>query len=214
MAKENDAREAKTVSYGEYQKLHDNSKENVTVRMINGDTHRSMDPVKIVQSEAHEMYPEFNRDSAFSNKSIFENDEENNEKTTQPQRGFLQRAGIFSPMQKPAGWLVCVEGPDFGKCFPLKEGINYIGRADNMDVVVKNDMAVSRNKHAWIEYREKDRSFYVSAGEAHKLVYLNDDILLMPEIMKKNDILAMGNSSLMLIPCCDEKFSWSTASEK
>lgn len=114
------------------------------------------------------------------------------------QPGFLQ----------PVGWLICIEGPDFGKTFPLKEGRNTIGRSDEMDVRLKNDLTVSRKNHAWIEYCEADRSFTVSAGEARKLVYVNDDLLLMPLPMEKNDVLAIGDSILMLIPCCDEFFSW------
>ncbi len=110
---------------------------------------------------------------------------------------------------KPVGWLLCVEGPDYGKSFFLKSGINTIGRSDEMDVVLKKDLAVSRNHHAQIEYLDEKRCFLASAGDQKKIVYINDELLLEPTPMKKNDLLMLGDSSLMLIPCCDESFSWS-----
>lgn len=111
-------------------------------------------------------------------------------------------------ISKPTGWLICVEGPDYGKSFPLKNGVNTIGRSDDMDVVLKKDLAVSRNRHAQIEYLEEKRCFLAETGEQKKIVYINDELLLEPVIMKKNDLLMLGDSSLMLIPCCDEAFSW------
>src|SRR5699024_24863 len=137
-------------------------------------------------------------------------DNDPNEKTEQPNAALFERSTSTHLFNQPVGWLICVDGPDYGKSFPLKEGKNYIGRSDTMDVVIKNDRAVSRNTHAWIEYLENKRKFYVSIGESHKIVYLNEDIVLAPKVMDKNDIISIGNSCLMLIPCCDRQFSWQT----
>ena len=115
---------------------------------------------------------------------------------------------------EPVGWLICVDGPDFGKSYPLREGKNSIGRSDEMDVVLKNDPYISRKNHAWIEYVEEERKFIISVGEAKKMIYLNDELVLMPLEMGRNDILILEDTSLALIPCCDENFSWKSARKK
>ncbi|MCD8395955.1 MAG: FHA domain-containing protein [Lachnospiraceae bacterium] len=115
---------------------------------------------------------------------------------------------------KPVGWLVCVEGEDFGKSFPLKEGTNTLGRAGNMDVVIAGDRAVSRSNHALIIYEESERSFLVQTGTAMKPVYVNDEIALLPMQMRARDLLSVGETTLMLITCCDETFSWDSLERK
>ena len=61
-----------------------------------------------------------------------------------------------------------------------------------------------------VEYREEDRSFTVGIGENRKMVYVNDDLVIRPRPVEKNDSLYLGDSTLMLIPCCDEHFSWNS----
>lgn len=109
---------------------------------------------------------------------------------------------------QPAGWLVTVREPDFGKVYPLRCGKNSIGRAEAMDVAIRNDQTVSRQEHAWIEYRRETKAFVVSTGRNRSLIYINDDPVFKPTAMRKNDILYVGDTELMLIPCCDEKFCW------
>lgn len=166
-------------------------KENVTVRLSDAGFDISqpkkfsssmIDPVAVVLSDDnHTQMPSRSRNIRESTVSVF----------------------------KPVGWLLCVEGAEYGKCFSLKSGVNTIGRSDEMDVVLKKDLAVSRSRHAQIEYLDEKRCFLVSAGDQRKIVYINDELLLEPTAMKKNDLLMLGDSSLMLIPCCDESFSWS-----
>lgn len=164
------------------------SSQDVTVRLSDaGSPGIEIDPVKVALSEpipVQKPYPE--------NKTV-------------------RTVGKWNGSESvlcPVGWLVCIDGPDIGKSFPLKEGRNSIGRSEQMDVVLKNDRAVSRQNHAWVEYQEERRCFFASAGEARKLVYVNDDLLLTQLEMGRNDVLVLGDSSLMLIPCCDERFSW------
>lgn len=106
------------------------------------------------------------------------------------------------------GWLVCIEGKDFGESFKLKTGRNFIGRARNMDIVLQGDNSISREKHAIILYEPKRREFIAQAGESRELFYLNDDVVLNPVRLNQNDIITIGNTKLMFFPCCGENFSW------
>lgn len=106
------------------------------------------------------------------------------------------------------GWLVCIEGADFGKSFVIKCGGNFIGRAEHMDVVLQGDQSISREKHAIILYEPKRREFIAQAGESRELFYLNDEVVLNPVRLKQHDILTIGNTRLMFFPCCGEHFSW------
>ena len=107
-----------------------------------------------------------------------------------------------------AGWLVCIEGEDFGDSFKNKIGKNFIGRASSMDIVLHGDNSISRERHAIILYEPKRREFIAQAGESRELFYLNDDVVLNPVRLKRRDILTIGNTRLMFFPCCGEAFSW------
>lgn len=106
------------------------------------------------------------------------------------------------------GWLVCVKGMYEGRDFPLKSGCNFIGRDGDMDVCLSGERTVARNRHAAIIYEPKQNIFLVRPGESRELFYLEGEVVLEPKRMKKNDVMEVGNISLMLIPCCDENFVW------
>lgn len=107
-----------------------------------------------------------------------------------------------------AGWLVCIQGPSFGASYTLKTGRNFIGRGSDMDVVLAQDNSVSRQRHAIVLYEPRKREFIVQPGDSRELFYLNDDVVLGPEHLKAQDVLTVGNTSLMFFPCCGENFSW------
>jgi len=106
------------------------------------------------------------------------------------------------------GWLVCIKGEYYGECFKLKAGRNFIGRSGSMDVKLGNDHSVSRDKHAIILYEPKRREFMAQAGESRELFYRNDEVVLTAEKLKSRDMLIIGNTKLMFIPCCGPDFSW------
>lgn len=106
------------------------------------------------------------------------------------------------------GWLVCIEGGDFGASFTIKSGRNFIGRAEDMDIVLHGDNSVSRVKHAIILYEPKRREFIAQSGDSRELFYLNDEVVLNPVRLKQYDILTIGMTRLMFFPCCGENFSW------
>lgn len=106
------------------------------------------------------------------------------------------------------GWLVCTKGSHRGEDFRLRSGRNFIGRGADMDVYLRGETTVSRDKHAIVLYEPKQRIFLAQMGESHELVYLDDELLLSSTQMKAKDRLQIGEVELMLIPCCDEDFDW------
>lgn len=124
--------------------------------------------------------------------------------------GYYSRVIGVEPV---VGWLVCIEGEYKGESFKLKSGRNFIGRAANMDVVLSADHSVSRFKHASVIYEPRGRQFIVATGESRELCYLNDEVVLSNMRMHAYDVLNLGNTSLMLIPCCSERFTWETGLE-
>lgn len=123
--------------------------------------------------------------------------------------------GIFSHAisgnkgtQPVVGWLVGVQGDCLGQSFQLREGKNFIGRAENMDVVIRGDLAVARNRHACVIFEPRAGVFYAQPGESHELFYLNDNVVLNSEILKSHDMITLGETSLIFIPLCGPDFSW------
>ena len=106
------------------------------------------------------------------------------------------------------GWLVCVKGRFEGKDFCLKSGSNFIGRDGDMDVCLAGEASVSRKRHAIIIYEPRQNLFMVRPGYSRELFYLKYEVVLEPKKIEKNDIIQVGTVSLMLVPCCDDKFTW------
>lgn len=112
-----------------------------------------------------------------------------------------------SGVEPVVGWLVCVQGEERGQCFNLKDGRNFIGRSPKMDIVI-HDSSVSREKHAIIIFEPRKREFLVQCGESSQLFYLNDNPVYSVEKLKVYDELLLGNTKLVFIPFCSEKFGW------
>lgn len=107
----------------------------------------------------------------------------------------------------PVGYLICIAGDDFGRGFLLKSGNNAIGRSQSMDVVI-TDPKVSREKQAFVLYEPHKRVFYVKPGEGNGLCYFNDELVMMPMQINPYDVITIGDTRLMLIAVCSERFSW------
>ena len=109
------------------------------------------------------------------------------------------------------GWLVCTAGDHYGEDYRLKSGRNFIGRSKSMDIALEGETSVSRERHASIVYEPKQNLFLAQPGDASSLFYLNGNVVLTPTEIRKNDRLQIGNTELMMIPCCDSAFEWHTA---
>lgn len=112
------------------------------------------------------------------------------------------------------GWLVCISGENAGEDFALKSGRNFIGRSASMDVVLAGDKSVSREKHAILLYEPRKREFLAQPGDSRELFYVNDEVVLNTEKLKAYDKLLIGNTELLFIPFCGEKFAWEDVEEK
>lgn len=121
---------------------------------------------------------------------------------------FYMENPVLAEMDPVVGWMVCVKGELYGQDYRLKSGRNFVGRGEDMDVCLRGEKTVSRDRHAILIYEPKQNLFLVQPGESKELIYLNGSVVLTPVIMKKNDILQVGDISLMLIPCCDEAYRW------
>jgi hypothetical protein len=106
------------------------------------------------------------------------------------------------------GWLVCLKGPDRGRDYRLRSEKNFIGRAPNMDIAIEGDNMISRERHAIVIFDPKKKSFWALPGDASGLVYLNGEMVNSPTAMKADDLLELGQTTLVLIPFCGERHSW------
>lgn len=112
------------------------------------------------------------------------------------------------------GWLVAIDGAHFGEDFRLKTGRNFIGRSGQMDIPLTKDPSISREKHAIILYEPKSNVFLVQPGDAKELFYLNDKVVLSATEIGANDILSLGETKLLFIPCCSDKFNWDSVKKE
>ncbi|MCC8082329.1 MAG: hypothetical protein LIO80_10060 [Lachnospiraceae bacterium] len=111
----------------------------------------------------------------------------------------------FNPV---VGWLVCTDGPDRGNDHRIRAGYNQIGRAEYMDICIRGDYNISREKHALIAYDDQEKTFFFGPSEGKNIVRLNDRMVMMPTEIHPYDILTVGSSKLIFVPLCGEHFDW------
>ena len=106
------------------------------------------------------------------------------------------------------GWLVCVEGAEKGKDYRIRSEKNYIGRDSSMDICIGGDTTISRENHAMISFNPRNFRFSIAPGSSRGLVYLNGEEVGIPEDLKPYDLIELGQSKLLFIAFCGEKFQW------
>lgn len=111
----------------------------------------------------------------------------------------------FSPV---TGWLVCVEGPARGSDYRIRAGYNYIGRGEHMDICIRGDQKIGREKHALIAYDQEERVFFFGPADGKSIVRLNGKMVMTPLEVHAYDILTIGSTKLMFVPLCGERFDW------
>jgi len=119
--------------------------------------------------------------------------------------GFFRKKTGIDPV---VGWLVCIEGPDRGRDYRIHSEKNFIGRSPSMNICIQNDESVSRENHASVSYNHKKRSFKIHPGSSRGLVYLNGEDVDVPTELKMYDVIELGQTKLVFIPFCGEKFNW------
>ena len=114
----------------------------------------------------------------------------------------------------PVGWLVVVQGPGQGKVVTLGNGMNTIGRAPSERVCLDfGDSLISRQRHALITYDPKGKKFYVQQGDGKNLTYLGDAPVLTPTELEEFSFIQMGETVLLFVPLCGERFDWAEYAE-
>ena len=119
--------------------------------------------------------------------------------------GMRQSQMGFDPV---VGWLACVEGPSRGKSYTVRGGVNSIGRSERMDIVITGDLKISAENHAKISYSDKHNRFNLLPGEGRNIVYLNDEEVFTPMPLHAYDLIDFGETKLLFVPLCGEKFTW------
>lgn len=119
---------------------------------------------------------------------------------------FWQKVTQFEPV---VGWLVCIEGPNKGKDYSIKAGINQIGRDASRDVkiVMTGDLMISRVDHAELEYDDRSNEFYL-IRKSNPEVKVNGVKIRQPTLLHSHDLIQLGESNFIFIPLCGEKFRW------
>lgn len=120
---------------------------------------------------------------------------------------FKRRLG-YEPV---VGWLVCVEGPEVGKDYRLYGRINTIGRAEDNDVVLAQEHTVSQKNHVRLAYDAKHNNYQLIPGDGSNVTYLNDEPLYVPQRLNAYDVLEMGETKLIFVPLCNDRFRWPTS---
>lgn len=124
--------------------------------------------------------------------------------------GVMQASMGFNPV---VGWLVCSEGSNRGKSYSVYGGINSIGRSDRNDITITGDNKISAESHAKISYSDKNNRFRIIPGDGRNIIYLNDEEVFSPEPLGAYDLIDFGDTKLVFIPLCSEKFVWTKEGE-
>ncbi len=107
------------------------------------------------------------------------------------------------------GWLACVEGADKGRDYRIHADNNAIGRSEAMDICIHGDNTISRENHAFISYDAKDKIFYFRPGDGRSIVRFNGKALFNTTEIAPYDVIELGETKLIFIPLCGERFDWS-----
>ena len=125
----------------------------------------------------------------------------------------LESELLYHTIEKVVGWLACINGQRKGQSFTLREGKNFIGRGDDVDVQILGDLQVSRRNHACIAYDPKNRKFTLIPGDSDGIVYLgNKSVYHATDLMDFNTI-QIGNTVLIFRSLCGDHFAWNVDKE-
>ena len=114
----------------------------------------------------------------------------------------------YLPRIHARAFLVCIDGPMTGASYVFQESRAVIGRQKNYEIALYRDISVSRSQHAILNYYSDSFRYTVSAGDADKKVSVNGVFIDAETDLKLNDIIGVGQTRLLFIPVCSEKFAW------
>ncbi len=109
------------------------------------------------------------------------------------------------------GWLVGVKGVYYGKSFPLKSGVNRIGRSSEFEVAMLLDNSVSHEVVVKILYDPKKNTFAALPGES-ALCYIDGNCIYEKTDLCGYEKMELGDSEkncFVFVPFCGPSFNWS-----
>ena len=127
---------------------------------------------------------------------------------------FRKNAKVGEDTDPVCGWLVCIEGKSKGKDFRIYGRNNTIGRDEKMDICIKDDPAISREKHARLAYDVKHNAFSLIPAEAANSPYVNDEPVYVPTKLEAYDVIELGESKFIFVPFCCDRFTWQESNVK
>ena len=114
----------------------------------------------------------------------------------------------YLPRIHARAFLVCIDGPMTGASYVFQESRAIIGRQKNYEIALYRDNSVSRSPHAIISYYKDTFRYTVSQGDADKKVSVNGSFISAETDLKLYDVIGIGQTRLLCIPVCSEKFAW------
>ena len=130
-----------------------------------------------------------------------------NEETQFDNMGVMNDVG--ETVRPATGWLVCINGATRGTDYRIYQGYTYIGRDPAQNQIAIPDDHVSSVPSARILYEETSRKFFINeTNGARNPVYLNDELFDGRVELHPYDIIKLGNTRLLFVPLCTEKFAW------
>ncbi len=93
-----------------------------------------------------------------------------------------------------------IYGARRGKDYKIREGKNFIGRADDMDIQILGDNKIERRNHAIIVFDPKNKETVLLPGDSNGLVYLNENAVYAPEVLGEDSVIELGNSKFLFVP--------------
>jgi hypothetical protein len=119
--------------------------------------------------------------------------------------GLLRKRTGLDPV---VGWLVCIAGPDRGRDYRIHSERNFLGRDPSMDLCLSGDDTISRDKHAILSFNPETQRFKILPGDSRGITYCNGEEVDGPRELHSHDVLRLGQTQLLFIPLCDDRFHW------
>ena len=138
-----------------------------------------------------------------------------------PEGGVTEALDAVKTVRPVVGWLVCVEGPSYGKSYEIHKENNYLGRAAHMDICIPEDASISRDSPMVVTYDATSRSFFCGfmGGRSRKIVErhgASNPVNNRSTTITKSscgDVIELGKTKLMFVPFSSDAFDWNWTEE-
>ena len=105
------------------------------------------------------------------------------------------------------GWLVCIDGPEYGRGFRLAEGKNTLG-GKGCDVELSFDDSIGSGASAALACDGVSGSWFLLNLGGRNLLRADGNLLVSTLTLQGGEILEIGNQRLRFAPFCGERFQW------